>query len=95
MFPRDSRFDIFIIDVKGFTLTIPSLKEMAAFRLFKLILFASMNFKLEPNAVNKVEFVAFSVVESNCPNPCYCFLVRPHGSSVKISSILLLNLIFH
>jgi hypothetical protein len=39
---------------------------MAAFRLFKLILFASMNFKLEPNAVNKVEFVAFSVVESNC-----------------------------
>jgi hypothetical protein len=54
----DSRFDIFIIDVKGFTLTIPSLKEMAAFRLFKLILFASMNFKLEPNAVNKVEFVA-------------------------------------
>jgi hypothetical protein len=32
-----------------------------------------MNFKLEPNAVNKVEFVAFSVVESNCPNPCYCF----------------------
>jgi hypothetical protein len=44
---RDSRFDIFIIDVKGFTLTIPSLKEMAAFRLFKLILFASMNFKLE------------------------------------------------
>jgi hypothetical protein len=27
-----------------------------------------MNFKLEPNAVNKVEFVAFSVVESNCPN---------------------------
>jgi hypothetical protein len=36
MFPRDSRFDIFIIDVKGFTLTIPSLKE-AAFRLFKLI----------------------------------------------------------
>jgi hypothetical protein len=52
MFPRDSRFDIFIIDVKGFTLTIPSLK-MAAFRLFKLILFASMNFKLEPNAVNK------------------------------------------
>jgi hypothetical protein len=65
---RDSRFDIFIIDVKGFTLTIPSLKEMAAFRLFKLILFASMNFKLEPNAVNKVEFVAFSVVESNCPN---------------------------
>jgi hypothetical protein len=60
--------DIFIIDVKGFTLTIPSLKEMAAFRLFKLILFASMNFKLEPNAVNKVEFVAFSVVESNCPN---------------------------
>jgi hypothetical protein len=31
---------------------------MAAFRLFKLILFASMNFKLEPNAVNKVEFVA-------------------------------------
>jgi hypothetical protein len=27
-----------------------------------------MNFKLEPNAVNKVEFVEFSVVESNCPN---------------------------
>jgi hypothetical protein len=53
----------------------PSLKEMAAFRLFKLILFASMNFKLEPNAVNKVEFVAFSVVESNCPiNPLLLFL---------------------
>jgi hypothetical protein len=32
-----------------------------------------MNFKLEPNAVNKVEFVAFSVVESNCPINCYCF----------------------
>jgi hypothetical protein len=47
--------------MSGFTLTIPSLK-VAAFRLFKLILFASMNFKLEPNAVNKVEFVAFSVV---------------------------------
>jgi hypothetical protein len=47
---------------------------MAAFRLFKLILFASMNFKLEPNAVNKVEFVAFSVVESNCPNKSPVFL---------------------
>jgi hypothetical protein len=46
---------------------------MAAFRLFKLILFASMNFKLEPN-VNKVEFVAFSVVESNCPNKSPVFL---------------------
>jgi hypothetical protein len=46
---------------------------MAAFRLFKLILFASMNFKLEPNAVNKVEFVAFSVVESNLINPLLLF----------------------
>jgi hypothetical protein len=27
MFSRDSRFDIFIIDVKGFTLTIPSLRN--------------------------------------------------------------------
>jgi hypothetical protein len=68
---------------------------MAAFRLFKLILFASMNFKLEPNAV-KVEFVAFSVVESNCPNKSpVTVLSQASWQRQDFHSILLLNLIFH
>jgi hypothetical protein len=55
----DSRFDIFIIDVKRFHTYHSVLKEIAA--SFKLILFASMNFKLE--LMRSMEFVAFMVVE--------------------------------
>ncbi|MNE44327.1 hypothetical protein D3C80_1385480 [compost metagenome] len=53
---------------KGFTFTFPSLKVIAAFKSFKFSLFTSINLMFEPNAVSKVEFLAFIVVESNCPS---------------------------
>jgi hypothetical protein len=41
----------------GFTLTIPFLNVTAALMSFKFILSTSINFKLLPSAVNKVELV--------------------------------------
>ena len=52
----------------GFTFTFPSLKVNAALKSFKLILFTSINLIFEPKAVNKVELLEFTVVDSNCPN---------------------------
>ncbi|MNQ26790.1 hypothetical protein D3C85_400340 [compost metagenome] len=52
----------------GFTFTFPLSKVNAALISFKFTLFISINLMFEPKAFNKVEFLEFMVVESNCPN---------------------------
>jgi hypothetical protein len=56
-------FDVFVLDIKWFYIYFSILKVIAAFTSFKLIL-PSINFRLEPKAVNNVELLEFTVVES-------------------------------
>jgi hypothetical protein len=55
----------FVLDIKWFYTSI--LEGDRSFTSFKLILLTSINFKLEPKAVNNVELLEFTVVESNWP----------------------------
>jgi hypothetical protein len=58
-------FDVFVLDIKWFYIYFSILEGDRSFTSFKLILLTSINFRLEPKAVNNVELLEFTVVESN------------------------------